>query len=80
MSQVAIRCEGLSKQYRIGKRERYRDLRDVLTDAMSAPFRALRSAIRNSDRAIRNSQFFFRNGIPRPDKISPCLPCFKSIR
>jgi len=43
----AIRCEGLSKQYRIGKRERYRALRDVLTDAMSAPFRALGSAFRN---------------------------------
>jgi len=39
MSDIAIRCEGLSKQYRIGKRERYRALRDVLTDALSAPFR-----------------------------------------
>jgi len=47
MSDIAIRCEGLSKQYRIGKRERYRALRDVLTDAMSAPFRALGSAFRN---------------------------------
>jgi len=47
MSDTAIRCEGLSKQYRIGKRERYRALRDVLTDAMSAPFRALGSAFRN---------------------------------
>jgi len=54
MSDIAIRCEGLSKQYRIGKRERYRALRDVLTDAMSAPFRGLRSSIRNSKSEIRN--------------------------
>ena len=47
MSDIAIRCEGLSKQYRIGKRERYRALRDVLTDSLSAPFRALGSAFRN---------------------------------
>jgi lipopolysaccharide transport system ATP-binding protein len=39
MSNIAIHCEGLSKQYRIGKRERYRALRDVLTDAVSAPWR-----------------------------------------
>jgi len=59
MSDIAIRCEGLSKQYRIGKRERYRDLRDVLTDAMSAPFRALRSqsVIPIGQFAIRNSFF-----------------------
>jgi lipopolysaccharide transport system ATP-binding protein len=44
MSDIAIRCEGLSKQYRIGKRERYKALRDTLTDALSAPFRAVRSA------------------------------------
>lgn len=36
MSDIAIRCEGLSKQYRIGKRERYRALRDVLTDSLIA--------------------------------------------
>jgi len=48
MSDIAIRCEDLSKQYRIGKRERYRALRDVLTDALSAPFRHLRSSIGNS--------------------------------
>ncbi len=40
MSDIAIRVEGLSKQYRIGgKQERYRTLRDTLTDAVAAPFR-----------------------------------------
>jgi len=44
MSDIAIRCEGLSKQYRIGKRESYKALRDVLANSISAPFRAVRSA------------------------------------
>jgi hypothetical protein len=55
MSDIAIRCEGLSKQYRIGKRERYRALRDVLTDSLSAPFRFIGSSFRNSKSDIRNS-------------------------
>src|ERR1700704_2577545 len=55
MSNIAIRCEGLSKQYRIGKRERYKALRDVLTDGLSAPFRALGSAFRNGS-SLRNPQ------------------------
>jgi len=41
MTDVAIRVENLSKQYRIGKRERYYALRDTLAGAMSAPFRGL---------------------------------------
>ncbi len=41
MSDVAIRVENLSKLYRLGPRERYKALRDTLTDAMYAPFRAL---------------------------------------
>jgi lipopolysaccharide transport system ATP-binding protein len=48
MSEVAIRCEGLAKQYQIGERGKYRALRDVITDAATAPFRRLRSAFRNS--------------------------------
>src|SRR2546423_10634292 len=52
MSDIAIRCEGLGKQYRIGERERYKALRDTITDAMAAPFRWLR----NPQSAIRNPQ------------------------
>ena len=61
-SEVAIRCTGLSKRYRIGRQERYRALRDVITDAASSPFRRLRSAIGNANgngnpqSAIRNPQ------------------------
>src|SRR5215471_2828483 len=49
MSNVAIRVEGLGKQYRIGKRERYRTLRDTLTDAVAGPFRRLRSVLGGVD-------------------------------
>jgi lipopolysaccharide transport system ATP-binding protein len=57
MTDIAIRCEGLGKQYRIGERERYKALRDTITDTMTAPFRWLRnpqSAIRNP----RSSSFW----------------------
>ncbi len=46
MSNVAIRCEGLSKRYRLGERESYKALRDVLTDAAAAPFRRAASVFR----------------------------------
>ncbi len=49
MSDVAIRVEGLGKRYRIGKRERYRALRDVLTDAVHAQLRGIRSTFQRSD-------------------------------
>jgi lipopolysaccharide transport system ATP-binding protein len=40
MRNLAIRVEALSKQYRIGgKQERYKTLRDTLTDALVSPFR-----------------------------------------
>ena len=43
MSDVAIRAEGLGKQYQIGERQKYKALRDSLTDALYAPFRMCRS-------------------------------------
>src|SRR5712691_8507713 len=40
MSDIAIRIEGISKEYRIGrKQEGYKTLRDTLTDALISPFR-----------------------------------------
>jgi lipopolysaccharide transport system ATP-binding protein len=41
MRDIAIRVENLGKKYRIGERERYKALRDVLTQMMTAPFRRL---------------------------------------
>lgn len=42
MSDVAIRAENLGKRYRLGQREPYKTLRDVVTDAFTAPFRRWR--------------------------------------
>lgn len=39
MPEYAIRAEGLSKQYRIGEREPYVALRDVIARALTRPFR-----------------------------------------
>lgn len=38
-SVAAIRCEGIGKRYRIGRRERYRTLRDTLASMVRAPFK-----------------------------------------
>ena len=43
MSGIALRAEGLGKRYRIGPRQRYKTLRDTITEAASAPFRAFQS-------------------------------------
>src|SRR6266446_4686130 len=42
MSDIAIRVDGVSKLYRLGEPERYRTLRETVTDAVTAPFRRLR--------------------------------------
>ena len=39
MSEVVIKAEGLGKRYRVGERERYLALRDLLARAVTAPFR-----------------------------------------
>jgi lipopolysaccharide transport system ATP-binding protein len=54
MGDIAIRVQGLSKQYRIGKQERYRTLRDVLMDAMYAPFRRAAGLLRGNAAAAAN--------------------------
>lgn len=43
MSDVVIRVENLGKLYRIGEQERYKALRDILTDALAKPFRLVRN-------------------------------------
>lgn len=50
MSNLAIRCDGLSKRYRIGGyTDHYKVLRDVISDAAAATFRRLRSVARNGN-------------------------------
>jgi lipopolysaccharide transport system ATP-binding protein len=76
MSDIAIKVEGLSKQYRIGEQERYKALRDVITDAASAPFRRLRSAFGNdiatngNGHEIRNPKSEIRNSFWALDDVS----------
>jgi lipopolysaccharide transport system ATP-binding protein len=48
MNDIAIRCEGLAKQYRIGERESYRAIRDVIANSLASPLRRLGSALRHS--------------------------------
>src|SRR5438270_5448308 len=59
MDDIAIRCEGLSKQYRIGERERYKALRDTITDTLSAPFRRLRTSRNGAKSAPTNGHHTF---------------------
>jgi homopolymeric O-antigen transport system ATP-binding protein len=86
MTDIAIRCEGLSKRYRIGERESYKALRDVISDAAAAPFRRLRSALANGNGSaqsplsgtgssdphlpIRNPQSTIRNSFWALDDVS----------
>ncbi len=61
MSDVVIRGEGLGKRYRIGERERYLALRDVLTRAFTAPFRRGRGRREKSELwALRGVSFEVR--------------------
>jgi ABC-type polysaccharide/polyol phosphate transport system ATPase subunit len=46
---VAIHAAGLSKQYRLGQRQSYGALRDVLGSALSTPWRALAAGGRQTD-------------------------------
>jgi lipopolysaccharide transport system ATP-binding protein len=69
MSDIAVRCEGISKKYRLGQRESYKALRDVLTRTVAAPFRRLRSTESAAARqradsfwALRDVSFEIREG------------------
>ena len=46
MSELAIRVENVSKRYRIGARDTYKTLRDVLADAAKRPFLAMQALAR----------------------------------
>lgn len=45
MSDIAIRCENLSKRYELGQHESYRALRDVITNAAATPFRHIKARL-----------------------------------
>ena len=63
MSETVIHAEGLGKRYRVGERERYLALRDVLTRAFTAAFR--RNGHRRSNDylwALRDLSFEIQQG------------------
>lgn len=71
MTDIAIRVENISKQYRIGgKQERYRTLRDALVKNFTAPFRRLSSVLRGQSTtfshetiwALKNVSFDIKQG------------------
>jgi lipopolysaccharide transport system ATP-binding protein len=63
MSETVIHVEDLGKRYRVGERDRYLALRDVLTRAIAAPFRRGRER-RTRDHlwALRGVSFDIRQG------------------
>ena len=55
MTDIAIRVEGLSKQYRIGgPQARYKTIRESLTEAVRTPFRRLSSVVRGQSSVATN--------------------------
>src|SRR5258707_2522670 len=68
MSNIAIRAENLGKEYRIGERERYLSLRDVLARSFTAKARSLRRAEGSQSRpsthfwALKDASFEVREG------------------
>lgn len=62
MSEAVIHAEGIGKRYRVGERERYFALRDVLARAFTAPFK--RTVRRPKDYlwALRDVSFDVRQG------------------
>ena len=55
MTDIAIRVENLSKQYRIGgPQARYKTIRESLTEAVGAPLRRLSSVVRGQSSAVSN--------------------------
>ena len=57
MSDVIIKVEGLSKQYRIGAKQKgYRTFRDVLADAVITPFRKAAGLLRGQTSAAAGMQ------------------------
>ena len=69
MSDLAIRVENLGKLYHIGPRERYKALRDTLTDVMYAPFRAARTVLYGQRSSVPGRLTVLR----RPCSVCPPL-------
>jgi homopolymeric O-antigen transport system ATP-binding protein len=62
MSSIVICAEGLGKQYRVGERERYLALRDVLMRAVRSPLKWLRPAKSEFMWAVKDISFQVEHG------------------
>jgi lipopolysaccharide transport system ATP-binding protein len=62
MSHLAIHVESLSKRYRVGERERYFALRDVLTRLVTSPFRRSPQGASDILWALRDVSFDVQSG------------------
>jgi lipopolysaccharide transport system ATP-binding protein len=62
MTETVIHVEGLGKRYRVGERERYLALRDVLTRALTAPLRRGPRRIPDYLWALRDVSFDISRG------------------
>jgi len=63
MTDIAIRVENLSKQYRIGgPQARYKTIRESLNEAVGAPFRRLSSVVRGQSSAVANETIWALKG------------------
>jgi hypothetical protein len=69
MTDIAIRVENLSKQYRIGgPQAAYKTMRESLTEAVQAPFRRLSSVLRGQASVVSNETIWVLK--PRISRIS----------
>lgn len=75
MSDVIISAEKLGKRYRIGQRERYLALRDILARAVSAPFRWLGG----KHRAPGVNGGFFPSRVSPPTAHEPYIWALKDV-
>ena len=62
MNKTIIRVKNLSKQYRIGKSESYKTLRDVIANTFSAPFQKNKPLPQNYIWALKNVSFEVKRG------------------
>jgi ABC-type polysaccharide/polyol phosphate transport system ATPase subunit len=62
MSETVIRVEGLGKRYRVGERERYLALRDVITRVLTTPFRTRNPRTKDFFWALREVSFEVTQG------------------
>jgi len=65
MSELVLRCDNLSKQYRIGTAEPYRTLRDAISTTALAPFRRFKPGRQNGNGhiwALKDVSFEIKRG------------------